>query len=183
MKNLVQSQVCCISSSIGGVVTASLLRAEVKQMGNSVLDSCVINVPLVCQTSTILSNCLIEDPVVNTIPAGWMFHTAAVKQDRSVLYVTIAFHVDDDLKGSVGRSCGWKLAKCSASSLWQARLFEAHETMSQSFTSTWKSVVSLQSKTILEDLSSTIDNQRFSMEDIVQLKYIPAMLEFRRSIF
>lgn len=149
-------------------------------MPNSIMDCCIINVPLVCEESTILTNCHIEDPVVQNIPAGWMFHTAAVKIDNVILYITIAFRVDDDLKGSVDQSIGWKstILESPSSSLWQARLFEAHKTMSKSFTSTWNSVVSPKMRT-----SEELSQQRFSMEDIVQLKFIPAIMEHRRSIF
>ena len=177
MKRITQS--FCISTlSIQGVVTTSCLQAEVEMMKDSIMDSCIVSVPIVCEPRTIISHCLIDDPVVNVIPAAWLFHTAAVKNEDSILYITIAFRTDDDLKGSLEQSHGWKNSPFGspADILWRVRLFEACETMSQSFVATWKIVAKV-------DTGSERNNsQRFSMEDIVQLKYIPAMMEHRRVI-
>lgn len=170
------------TSDIKGVVTTSLLQVPVKMMEDSIMDSCIINVPIICERSTIVSSCCIDDPEVQSIPAGWMFHTAALKEDANscVLYVTVAFCIKDDLKESIEKSRGWKETHLESPlcSLWLARLFEAKETMGQSFTATWRLVTNLQTNTVTDKT----DTQRFSMEDILKLKYIPAMMEHKRII-
>lgn len=170
---------CYSTSNIQGVVTASILRAEIEMMKDSIMDSCIVSVPFVCEPRTIISHCLIDDPVVNVIPSPWLFHTAAVKQGTCVLYITIAFRTDDDLKGSVEESHGWNgsIFVSPNDTLWRARLFEARETMSQSFVATWKMVAKGG-----ENTSERVNFQRFSMEDIVELKCIPAMMEHREII-
>lgn len=177
MKPHVQSLFGC-DSKIKGVVTTSLLYAQVEMENNSIMDSCIITVPVVCEQSTIISNCLIDDPIVKNIPEKWLFHTAALKHNNSILYVTVAFCIHDDLKDSVANSNGWKIANLErpSCSLWQARLFEAHDTMGKSFAATWR---------LVENLRETNSNSslvRFSMEDVVKLKYIPALMEHRRTI-
>lgn len=137
MKPIAQS-FCREPSGIQGIVTTSCLEADVESMIGSVMDSCIVNVPVVCERQTIVSHCVIDDPIIQVIPSCWMFHTAAVKQENSVLYVTIAFRIDDDLKGRVEQSRGWKgtTLEHPTSTLWQARLFPGLGTMSQSFTAT-----------------------------------------------
>lgn len=168
-------------SRIQGIVTLSCIEADAEMMKDSIMDSCIVNVPIICEQQTIVSHCLIDDPVINVIPSGWMFHTAAVKQENSVLYVTIAFRVDDDLKGTIEQSHGWKGTSLASttSTQWQAKLFEAHETMSQSFTATWRSVTNLLEHAESKEMRKL---QRFSMEDIVQKKDIPAMMQHRVNV-
>lgn len=180
MKPLAQS-FCLKPSGIQGIVTTSYLETHVETMKDSVMDSCIVNVPVVCEGHTIVSHCLIDDPMIKIIPSRWMFHTAAVKHENSVLYVTIAFRIDDDLKGTVEQSSGWKGTPLESptSTLWQARLFAGHGTMSQSFTATWR-MVSNRSEN--EELTKTNTLQRFSMEDIVQQKCIPAMMQHRANV-
>lgn len=170
------------TSDIKGVVTASVLQASVKMMEDSIMDSCIIDVPIICERFTIVSSCCIDDPEVKSIPANWMFHTAALKQDtdNSALYVTVAFCINDDLKGSLEKSLGWKGTNLESPlcSLWLARLFEAKETMGQSFTATWRLVTNPDKITV----THKTDTRRFSMEDIIKLKYIPAMMQHKRTI-
>jgi len=168
-------------SRIQGIVTLSCIEADAAMMEDSIMDSCIVNVPIICEQQTIVSHCLIDDPMINVIPSGWMFHTAAVKQENSVLYITIAFRVDDDLKGTIEQSHGWKGTNLAptTSTQWQAKLFEAHETMSQSFTATWRSVINLREHAEPNQIRKL---QRFSMEDIVKKKDIPAMMQHREDV-
>ena len=180
MKTFVQSM-CHNSRGLQGVVSTSVLQAEVVSMENSIMDSCIISVPVICEPRTIVSHCVIGDPVVKTIPAGWMFHTAAIKQNHSVRYITIAFLVNDDLKGTIEQSNGWKSTTLDSASctLWQARLFEAYDTMDKSFAETWKKVTNFSSNHKEEPMDHVT---RFSMQDIVKLKHIPSMMEHMDNI-
>ncbi|XP_057377678.1 fucose-1-phosphate guanylyltransferase-like [Daphnia carinata] len=178
MKPIAQS-LCRKPPGIQGIITTSCLEADVESMSGSVMDSCIVNVPVVCERQTIVSHCVIDDPLIKVIPSCWMFHTAAVKQDNAVLYVTIAFRIDDDLKGRIEQSRSWNgtTLEHPTSTLWQARLFAGLATMSESFTATWKMVSNREKN---EELIKTL--QRFSMEDIVQHKYIPAMMQHRENV-
>ena len=162
----------------------SCIEADAEMMQDSIMDSCIVNVPIICEQRTILSHCLIDDPLINVIPSGWMFHTAAVKQDDLVFYVTIAFPVEDDLKGTIEKSRGWKGTSLATttSTQWQAKLFEARETMSQSFTVTWRNVINLGEQAREKESFEVRKLQRFSMEDIVKIKDIPAMMRHRENV-
>ena len=110
-----------------------------------------------------MSNVQIQADV--EIPPGFLYHTIPilVSKDgtRVRRYVTVAFHVTDDMKFYTDLSqadnlqYGGKLLSklfslapplkrskssvfkdCSSASLWNAKLFSAHESMSESFTQT-----------------------------------------------
>lgn len=107
---------------------------------------------------TILSNVEVREELV--IPEGFLYHSVAIKVDGVRRFVTVAFHVTDDMKFSteVSRSenlqYGGRLLErlftlsphlynketvfpaSSSASLWTARLFSAQPSMSQSFSQT-----------------------------------------------
>lgn len=179
MKSFVRCQGLENLCGAQGIAINSVFKAKVDLKEETVVDDCIIAIPLVCEKRVILSCCQLGDPEVGVIPAGWLFHTAALMIDGNVLYVTVAFLVDDDLKGSLGQSRSWKhVADVEAqhTSVWEAPLFEAKPTMSQSFTATWKSVT----RNGQHDSDNHV--RRFSMKDIIKLKHIPAMLQHSQNI-
>jgi len=173
MKRLVGSG-CRNSSLVQGIVINSLVEADIEMKPKSIMDNCIITVPLVCNESTILSHCRIESPIITFIPTGWLFHTAAIKVDNEIVHVTIAFHVTEDLKGDIIQSPYWKGMlndqKLSCS-IWQSKLFEARQTMAESFLATWKQVTN--------PPSVTSSSCRYSMQDIVKSKHLPSMMNHR----
>ena len=70
----------------------------------------------------------------------------------------------------------------TTSTQWQAKLFEARETMSQSFTVTWRNVINLGEQAREKESFEVRKLQRFSMEDIVKIKDIPAMMRHRENV-
>ena len=108
------------------------------------------------------------------IPPGFLYHTIPIliskNETRVRRYVTVAFHVTDDMKFSTDLAqadnlqYGGKLLSklfsmtppvwnksivfkdCSSASLWNAKLFSAHESMSQSFIQTSNFVSALLSE-------------------------------------
>ena len=143
------------------------------------MDNTIITSPLVCEESTILSHCCIDNPIVTHIPKNWLFHTAAITIDGAVLYVTIAFSVTEDLKGDINQSPHWKTLHVQpgiACSIWQSRLFEARKTMGESFLATWNQVTAPFS-TIYSS-----NSPRYSMQDIIKFKYLPSMISHRESL-
>ena len=101
------------------------------------------------------------------IPEGFLYHSVAIKVDGVRQFVTVAFHVTDDMKFSteVSRSenlqYGGRLLErlftlsphlynketvfpaSSSASLWTARLFSAQSSMAESFSQTVRMVASL----------------------------------------
>ena len=117
---------------------------------------------------TILSNVEVgEEELV--IPEGFLYHTVAIMVGDTRRFVTVAFHVTDDMKFSteVGRSenlqYGGRLlerlfslsphlftketvfssSSSASASLWTAKLFSAQPTMSKSFSETVRMVGAL----------------------------------------
>lgn len=177
-----------------GVVTNSLLASDSVQMKEgSVMDNCIVRSHLICEENTIISHCHVdgdEDSIIINIPSGWLFHTAALMAANAVRYVTVAFRVEDELKNPLKRSCTWK--DCFGAlhefyndddSLWSAKLFEAKETMGQSFITTWKSVMSGLKTQLSCDKAARHESLRlYSMEDILNMKHMPTMLEHKEQI-
>ena len=115
-----------------------------------------------------MSNVEIADDL--TIPIGFLYHTVAVKMEDKRRFVTVAFSVSDDMKLSADITSagnlqygGKPLEKLfqinpealntqsvfgdrGSVSLWNARLFTAHSSMSESFRQTVKLVSCLQSQ-------------------------------------
>ena len=168
---------------------------------------------------TILSNVEIADDL--TIPAGFLYHTVAVKVENKRRFVTVAFSVSDDMKFSAdianagnlqfGGKMMEKLFQMSPEalnaqsvfgdrgsvSLWNARIFTAHSSMSESFRQTVKLVSCLQSQvsgfcSVNKDCELIFSEQEtfetnkaerlFSMEDIVNLKDCQGILDFRKKL-
>lgn len=176
MKQLVGVIGSCYRNSclIQGIVINSLVEADIEMKTKSIMDNCIITVPLVCEESTILSHCRIESPIITFIPAGWLLHTAAITVDDAIMHVTIAFHVTEDLKGDITQSPHWKEMlndQQYSCSIWQSKLFEARQTMGESFLATWKQV------TNPSFVSSS--SRRYSMQDIIKFKHFPSMMSHR----
>ena len=166
-----------------------------------------------------MSNVEIADDL--TVPAGFLYHTVAVKVDNQRKFVTVAFGVSDDMKFSVdiaragSLQFGGKLMEKvfqmnsevldnqsvfgdrGSVSLWNARLFTAHSSMSESFRQTVKLVSCLQSQvsgfcsvnkdcelifSVQETFEISKAERLFSMEDIVNLKDCQGILEFRKKL-
>ena len=113
-------------------------------------------------SKTILSNVEVREEL--TVPEGFLYHSVAITVDGCRKFVTVAFHVTDDMKFSteVGRSenlqYGGRLLErlfslspdvfsretvfpsASSASLWTAKLFSAQSSMSESFSQTVKLV-------------------------------------------
>lgn len=167
------------TSLIEGVVTNSIFESQVRLYCKTVVDYCIVSTPLVIGAGSILSNCLINCSEIDIIPANWLFHTASVLKNDSMLYVTISFHIQDNLKGSVDKSFSWNhCANYGLCSLWNAPLFEARATMDQSFYATWLRVVKRDAIQQVHSESSHF----FSMADVVHMKYVDGFLAFRRTI-
>ena len=159
-----------------GIILDSVVDAAVEVGEGSVVDHCIFHTPLIVESNTILSNCVINGADIDIIPSGWLFHSSAILKDGQNLYVTIAFRLDENLKTCTEHS--WKHLAEENSSLWTAHLFKASATMRDSFSSTWRSVTRNNQVDRKED-----DIVRYSMMDIVKLKRIEGFLQHRANIY
>lgn len=163
--------------TIRGVVVNSIVQAGTVVEPSSIMDTCLVEVPVHVEGRTILSQCVIDDPDIKTIPSGWLFHTAALDGGERSWYVTVAFRVDDDLKGETRDSQSWMDlgGVPPTTSLWEARLFAAEATRSESFKATWRLVTD-------RHRTATSDVALYSQADVVQNKCIASMLHHRNQI-
>ena len=165
------------SSKLEGTAVNCLWRANVQMEHGSIMDTTVIATPLIVGAESIVSNCWIDNCEIDRIPADWLFHTVPIFSNNCSLFVTIAFNVRDDLKARLEQSHSWKhLSHHFAANVssWNAKLFVARPSMSESFYETWSQVT----KTCWNEECA----QRFSMADIISMKNIPALMEHREYI-
>ena len=148
----------------------------------------------------ILSGVRVEQEMA--VPGGWLFHTVPVTLASTPAFVTVAFHITDDMKFSCGAGQAGNLQyggrllanlfqltaglnpgrvfhSSGPASLWSARLFTAQSSMAESFQQTVElaRLASGESGAVLE---LTAEQQLYSMEDIVSMKDGRGILQFRK---
>jgi len=199
LENIVCSKVVKDDSKILGIVLNSVINKSLTIPQDSIVEYSIFDAEVSLGPKTILSNIHIDHDL--TIPAGFLYHTIAVLIDGVRKYVTVAFHNTDDMKfTSVVNNVknlqyGGKLldklfdaapekfntttvfSGCTSASLWNAKLFSAQESMSESFKDTvgMVSLLDLQ-KTSVEAIQSKL----YSMDDLVTLKDCKGILEYRK---
>ncbi|GFS12121.1 fucose-1-phosphate guanylyltransferase [Elysia marginata] len=102
----------CDIKAIGGIsssacVMHSLMPGASQVAGDCVIDYCHFDIPVTIQSKCILSNCQflcsksskLSSPLI--IPQQMFIHTVPVFALSSTKYVTVFFHVDDNLKKSM----------------------------------------------------------------------------------
>ena len=162
-------------ANIEGTVMNCVFTEDVGVGDKSIVDHCIFHVPLIIGSGSIVSNCAVNCVPIDRIPSDWLFHTVPIWLRESVSYVTVAFRVDDDLKGRVETSQSWKHINLGIDcALWNARIFQPQATMSESFYSTWQ----------LVNRKIQLDNaaDRVSMADIVRIKHVPSFMKHKEMI-
>ena len=176
LENIVCSKIAKDDSKIFGIVLNSVINKAVSIPQDSIVEYsifdakvCIVtfmkilsNFDIKFQVSlgpkTILSNIHIDHDL--DIPAGFLYHTIAIKVDGVRKYVTVAFHNTDDMKFTSAVNAagnlqyGGKLldklftaapgrfntktvfSSCTSASLWNAKLFSAQQSMCESFKDT-----------------------------------------------
>ncbi|XP_041359640.1 fucose-1-phosphate guanylyltransferase-like [Gigantopelta aegis] len=195
-----------------GCVMHSVLPSTSTVSSSAVIEYCHFDVRLVTGDNTITSNCQYLSDMskhcteVITIPEDCFLHTVPISVDGVTKYVTVFFHVDNDLKKSVSidkvrdipfltmtlqRFCdllGWKVDDLSKEqngakiNLWMLKLFPALESMTTSFH---------QSLSMLQTTLTQADGPRpavcssplYAMADLLRMKDVSAMLRYRHDLF
>ena len=166
LENIVCSQIREDPSNlIQGIVLNSVIEQAASIPSDSIVEYSAIRSQISLGAKTILSNVEVKEK--QDIPEGFLYHTVAILLEGCRKFVTVAFHVTDDMKFSteVARSdnlqYGGKLleklfslspqlytkqsvfSSAVSASLWTARLFSAQSSMAQSFRETVRMVASL----------------------------------------
>lgn len=190
-----------------GCVMHSVLPDESHISKMVVLEFCHFNQPLHVLENSLLSNCefLNFPPGKNVIkiPENIFLHTVPVILDKTIKYVTLAFHIEDDIKKTVEEeklesllffqknfkeisasfdisvSCFFSAVTSETFSLWNAQLFPIANSMSESFELTLNLITAIK------------EGKRFdfnphllmSMQTILEKRSVSQMLEFRNELW
>ena len=80
----------------GNVMIHSHIERMVELGCNNIIEYAEVGTQSVIGSSCILSNIVVPDKT--SIPDNSFLHTVCVKENEEVLYVTVAFHINDNLK-------------------------------------------------------------------------------------
>lgn len=188
-----------LSGSLQGCIMHSVVASCSKVHEKSVIEYCDFRSPVNVKQNTLLSNCQYEEDDEIEVPEDSFLHTVPIIFKGSSYYVTAFFSLSDDIKkklpfkeaGSLqfyGHSLSEFADRLNISlqdifegsqtcSLWSAKMFPAEATMSKSF------VRSLSLLQAVQDVSKeppNIGSKLYSMQDLMKLKNIDDMLNFRR---
>ena len=172
LTNIVSSRLSDGGNDITGIVLNCVIDQPIRVPHDSVVEYSIVRSEVVVGNKTILSNVEITDNV--TVPPCFLYHTIPVlvniNSEPVRRYVTVAFHVTDDMKFSTSVSQAENLqfggrlmemlfslspqtwsrqsvfADSSSASLWSARMFSAHDSMSESFKHTVSMISALTSE-------------------------------------
>jgi len=200
LENIVCSKIAKDDSKIFGIVLNSVINKAVSIPQDSIVEYSIFDAKVSLGPKTILSNIHIDHDL--DIPAGFLYHTIAIKVDGVRKYVTVAFHNTDDMKftsavnAAENLQYGGKLldklftaapgrfntktvfSSCTSASLWNAKLFSAQQSMCESF----KDTVDMVSLLYLKGTSiqASMQSKLYSMDDLVSLKDCKGILEYRK---
>jgi len=201
LENIVCSKIKMDDNKIQGIVLNSVINKATSIPQDSIVEYSIFDAKVFLGPKTILSNIHIDHDL--DIPAGFLYHTIPVTIDGGRKYVTVAFHNTDDMKFtsdvnvSQNLLYGGKLLdklytaaperfnqktvfpESTSASLWNARLFSAKETMSESFKDTVE-MVSVLDKQVVNQLDRK--EKLYSMDDLVKLKDCNGILEYRKRL-
>ncbi|XP_067134863.1 fucose-1-phosphate guanylyltransferase-like [Centruroides vittatus] len=200
------------SSSFGGTVMHSCIHPNSVVDETTVLEYCDFPLLLKVNEKCIVSGCLAYGEKLNEvpvqIPSRSLIHTASVRVDGTVGYITIAFHFEDDLKSNYpfqnitsikyfGRFLGhirptsFGCEKYSdlfdgntkVYSLWTAKLFQMQLTMEDSLQVTLKMLQNVLNENNTFEVYSNSIFPYLSMEDILKYKNVEKTIEYRNKLW
>lgn len=165
-----------------GVILHSVIPVDLKVPSDTVVEFCRISSSRVLlNPRTILSFVEIPDDCQEDLPGEHVYHTVPINIANECLFVTVVFNICDDLKRHFGNVQSIRLGRLSvrqmfdddtfenadiipannAATLWDAKLFRAAGTRSQSF---------LLSLSLLRGRRENFNGSRFSMADLMRLR-------------
>ena len=194
-----------VSTPRKACIMNSIVPSGIDTSQRCVVEYCQMKTPCVLSERCILSNCAIEASTQLTIPPNTFLHTAAVKMGGNCTsFVTVFFDIRDNLKRSVEPAASHQLSFLHTSfqelfgysastilhtvfpqgtpcSIWHAKLFPTRPTMEESFL---VAMTFLDTALGRRDLAPLVAHEQcLSLADVMQLKNIEAMLEFRKQLY
>lgn len=181
------------------------LPANITIPDNVVLEFCRFEGSMHIGKNSIISNCSFvnQSPDPISLPQNVFLHTVCIKHLDKMMYATVVFDVDDNLKKGhpqsdvsnlvfLGKSL--KAIFCQSSThpesifeadeekctLWNAKLFQPQPTMEQAFAHALR-IVTIARGEGGSDVTSLFENG-LSMKNVLNQKYIEGMLAFRRNL-
>lgn len=201
-----------LPSSFEGTVMHSYVHPNSIINKTAVIEYCDFPLVMKINHNCILSGCmaygekLSEVPV--QIPSNSLIHTVAVQVDNTVGYVTIAFHLDDNLKikypsqnitsikyfGKFFKDIQPMIFGCEkysdlfnnhtrSYSLWTAKLFQMQLTMEDSLKVTLKMIENIMIQNVALELNHNSIFPYLSMEDIIKYKNIEKNVDYRNKLW
>lgn len=190
-----------------GCVMHSCMTSDTVISPGSVIEFFHCDFPIHVGQNTIISNCLILSSEFENkmssfdVPSNLFLHTVPVNHKRTTKYVTIFFHVADDLKKQglpqnvifLQRSLTDSMALCNVGpealvqdglesvSLWVAPIYPVSDTMSQSFKLSLDIITH-----ILTESNEELDLSIYplvSISEVLNIKDYKAMLGFRNKLY
>ncbi|XP_076446664.1 fucose-1-phosphate guanylyltransferase-like [Babylonia areolata] len=202
-----------------GCVMHSVLMRSSSFAATCIMEYCHFEVPVVVQENTIVSNCQwlqsSEDKSLGiksstlVLPSETFLHTVSLLHEGTSHYVTIFFHISDNLKMStavskltslpfLNRTVGsalkhWQLPESIVSShvkssedkvsLWTLKMYPGAPTMTESLQMALDMVSCVRNECSLSCALSLDRHVFFSLADALALKDVSTMLNFRRKLF
>ncbi|KAL8612927.1 hypothetical protein ACOMHN_035004 [Nucella lapillus] len=204
-----------VSRGVEGCVMHSILTSPSSTASSCVVEYCHFEVPVTVEKDSIVSNCQWLRSVAGDdastssleLPAETFLHTVSVLHEGTSCYVTVFFHISDNLKKSLTSSKltslpflthtvgsalrQWKLPESVVSShaknpedvvsLWTLKLYPGAATMTESLQMALDMVTSVQQECALSRCLSP-DQRVFSLADLLVHKDVTTMLNFRRML-
>lgn len=195
-----------------GCVIHSLLTAPCKIGRHSIVEYCDFQSPIDVGDNCLISNCTFKMHETDTgfnIPSGLFLHTIELKNDEDTTRcVTIALHVDDDVKKKASGAYKDVLEKVTFLGrplsnvappdsrdlfandnsdgspifcLWYARLFPILETKESSFLATMDLVKRVMNSSEADE--NWMSQHRVSAHEAVQMKDVQKMVYHRKQLF
>ena len=191
-----------------GCVMMSALHKNSTVHNRCIIEYCNFEIPVDVGNNCLISNCEVKAQDVNnrdklTCPSSTFMHTVPLSFQGKTKYATVLFANDDNLKKKsplkeageltyFGKSLKEVFADAgiilnadtftnddnSAASLWTMKLFPLMDTMSWSFLSAIKQVEALRNGSKWP----TTNEPRVSMADIMKMKDVSTMLEYRNKL-
>ncbi|XP_064481708.1 fucose-1-phosphate guanylyltransferase-like isoform X2 [Ornithodoros turicata] len=189
-------------TNVEGVIMHSKIHPNSTIGATVVIEHCKFLVPIHVEQNCILSNCEVTSAPGEElcIPDHSIFFTASVRSSHLSGFVTVSFGIGDDLKCTSKSSkdvsyFGASLYELeslevmpmrglfenssSDFSLWDAKLFEVKETMTDAFHSTLNLTRAITNR----EKTTVSFNQRISMKDVLNWKCVEKVLAYQDEIF
>lgn len=178
-------------------IMSTVMLADVSVGQGTIIEYCHIKEGVEIGDDCVISNCSL--PKCSSIPNNTFLNTVSVKINDSTKYVTIMLAVDANTKKSVSKDVAlnqiiyfgkplssYFSGKClpdePKASLWNVKIFPLSENMEESCKIACKTLEKINSNEIGSLYESVNDDSMISIAEVLKLKDLDRVLEFRESL-